>query len=594
VPPMRDYRNWVEAYDTLTDADRAVILRHIDTMAQRPLISVVMPTYNTPEAYLRCAIESVRRQLYTHWELCIADDASSEPHVRRILEEYRAREPRIKVTYRAQNGHISAASNSAIALATGEFVAFLDHDDELTGHALYMVAVELEAHPAAEIVYSDEDKLAVDGSRFDPYFKPDWDPDLFLAQNLVSHLCVCRTERVREVGGFRPGYDGAQDWDLLMRIAERVPAAHIRHVPHILYHWRAVPGSTALAIGEKSYVSAAQHRTLAAHFARRGERVEILPVAGLCWRIRYPLPDPAPLVTVIIPTRDRVALLRRCITSLRERTVYPGLELVVIDNQSTEPATLAYLAELADEPDVTLLRYDAPFNYSAICNLGARHARGHVLALLNNDVEAASTRWLEEMVSQACRPEIGAVGAMLYYPNDTIRHAGVILGLGTSRIAAHAYAYRPRGYAGQIGRALLSQTLSAITAACLVVRREVFEEVYGFEEALPSAYNDVDLCLRIRERGYRNLWTPYAELYHHAAASRGYEDTPAKRKRLQREAEYMRRRWDGSLRNDPAYNPNLSLDGESFTLAFPPRAPKPWLEPAAGDPPVREPAGSRA
>ena len=591
--PMRDYRNWVEAYDTLTDADRALILRHIDTLVQRPLISVVMPTYNTPEAYLRRAIESVRRQLYTHWELCIADDASSEPHVRRILEEYRAQDPRIKVTYRAQNGHISAASNSAITLATGEFVALLDHDDELAGHALYMVAVELEAHPAAEIVYSDEDKLAVDGSRFDPYFKPDWDPDLFLAQNLVSHLCVCRTERVREVGGFRPGYDGAQDWDLLMRIAERVPAAHIRHVPHILYHWRAVPGSTALAIGEKSYVSAAQYRTRAAHFARRGERVEILPVAGLCWRIRYPLPDPAPLVTVIIPTRDRVALLRRCITSLRERTVYPGLELVVIDNQSAEPATLSYLAELANEPDVTLLRYDAPFNYSAISNLAARHARGQVLALLSNDVEAASTRWLEEMVSQACRPEIGAVGAMLYYPNDTIQHAGVILGLGTSGIAAHAYAHRPRGYAGQVGRALLSQTLSAITAACLVVRREVFEEVNGFDEALSSAYYDVDLCLRIRQRGHRNLWTPYAELYHHASASRGYEDTPAKRKRLQHEAEYMRRRWGGSLRNDPAYNPNLSLDGESFTLAFPPRAPRPWLEPAAGDPPVREPAGSR-
>ena len=571
---MRDYRNWVETYDTLSDTDRSLIRRHIDTLSRRPLISVVMPVYNTAESYLRDAIESVRRQLYPHWELCIADDGSSEPHVRRVLEEYREGDSRIAVMYRTHNGHISAATNSATTLATGEFVALLDHDDELAEHALYMVAVELEAHPAAEILYSDVDKLTADGRRFDPYFKPDWNPDLFLAQNLVSHLCVCRTARLRELGGFDPEYNGAQDWDLTMRIAERVPAAHIRHIPSILYHWRAVPGSTALAMSEKSYVSAAHHRALAVHFGRRGERVEILPVAGHCWRIRYPLPEPAPLVSVIIPTRDRVALLRRCIASLRDCTVYPRLELVVIDNRSVAPATLAYLAELAHAPDVTLLRYDAPFNSSAIANLGARHARGQVLALLNDDLEATSADWLEEMVSQACRREVGAVGAMLYYPNDTIQHAGVVLGLGAHGVAAHAYAFRPRGYADQTGRALLSQTVSAVAAACLVVRREVFEEVNGFDETLTTAYNDVDLCLRIRERGYRNLWTPYAELYHHTSGS-GSEDTPAKRKS---EAEYMRWRWDGSLRNDPAYNPNLSLDGESFTLAFPPRARRPWRE----------------
>ncbi|HYV56316.1 MAG TPA: glycosyltransferase family 2 protein, partial [Candidatus Nitrosopolaris sp.] len=394
-------------------------------------------------------------------------------------------------------------------------------------------------------------------------------------QNLVSHLCVCRTARLRELGGFDPEYNGAQDWDLIIRIAERAPAAHIRHIPSILYHWRAVPGSTALAIDEKSYVSAAQHRTLAAHFARRGERVEILPAAAHGWRIRYPLPEPAPLVSVILPTRDRLALLRRSLASLRERTVYPRLELVVIDNRSMEPATQAYLAELANEPDVTVLRDDAPFSSSAINNLGARHARGQVLAFLDDDVEATSVNWLEEMVSQACRREVGAVGAMLYYPNDTIHHAGVVLGLGAHGVAAHAHAFRPRGYAGQMGRALLSQTLSAVTAACLVVRREVFEEVNGFDETLSTAYHDVDLCLRIRARGYRNLWTPYAELYHHASAT-AYEDTSPKRQQLESTVEHMRRRWDGSLANDPAYNPNLSLDGDSFTLAFPPRAPRPW------------------
>lgn len=573
-----DYQSWIDSYDTLSDADRAQISRHADAFAIRPRFSIVMPTYETPENWLRRAIESVRGQLYPHWELCIADDGSSQPHVHRVLEEYRLLDPRIKVAHRPRRGHIAAASNTALELATGDYVALLDHDDELAERALYMMAVEINAHPSAELIYSDEDKITPQGRRSDPYFKPDWNPDLFLAQNLVTHLCVARMTRVREVGCFRVGYEGAQDWDLAMRIAERVPAARIRHVPEILYHWRIVPGSTALAVGEKSYASDAQRQTLASHFERVGDSVEILPVAGICWRIKYPLPRPAPWVTAIIPTRDRVDLLRRCVESLRTHTAYPRLELVVVDNQSTDAMTLAYLKELARTPGVTVIRYDAPFNYAAINNLGARHARGEMLALLNNDVEAASSGWLEEMVSQACRPEVGAVGAMLYYPNDTIQHAGVILGLGTSAIAAHAYAYRPRGYAGQIGRALLAQNLSAVTAACLVVRRAVYEEVGGFDEHLAIAYNDVDFCLRIRARGYRNLWTPYAELYHHESASRGLENTAAKLERLARDAEYMRRRWGAALDVDPAYNPNLALDGDSFSLAFPPRGRKPWLE----------------
>ena len=592
---VSDYQDWIDAYDTPTEADRALIRQHIDRLPNRPLFSILMPTYDTPEAWLRRAIESVRRQLYPHWELCIADDASSAPHVRRVLEEYRQRDARIKVVYRERRGHISAASNSALALANGAFVALLDHDDELAERALYLMAVEIDRYPAADVLYSDEDKLTVSGQRFHPYFKPDWNPDLFLAQNLVTHLCVCRAARVQEVNGFRPGYEGAQDWDLVMRIAERTPPANIRHVPHILYHWRTAPGSTALAIGEKGYASAAQYRTLSTHFERLGQHVDILPVAGLCWRIRYPLPQPVPAVTVIVPTRDRGALLRRCLTSLRERSAYPRLQFVVVDNQSTDRATLAYLAELAAEPDVTVVRYDAPFNFSAINNVGARHARGDVLAMINNDVEAISSGWLEEMVSQACRPDIGAVGAMLYYPNDTIQHAGVILGLGTSGIGAHAYAFRPRGYVGQIGRAVLTQNVSAVTAACLVLRRQVFEEVGGFDEAqLKIAYNDLDLCLRIRGRGYRNLWTPHAEFYHRESASRGHEDTPAKRQRFRQEIEYMRRRWGGALQQDPAYNPNLSLDGESFTLAFPPRTPKPWLDVAEDEAPAVAQADSSA
>jgi GT2 family glycosyltransferase len=593
-PEASTYPEWVRTYDTLTDVDRALIRRHVEALAHKPLVSIVMPTYETPERWLRRAIDSVLAQLYPHWELCIADDGSSAPHVRRVLEEYRERDARIRVVYRPRRGHISAASNSGLDLVRGELTAFLDHDDELAEHALYLMVAEVNAHPSAEIVYSDEDKLDEQGERIEPYFKPDWNPDLFLAQNLVTHLCVCRTARVREVGGFRVGYEGAQDWDLVMRIAERVAPEDIRHVPHVLYHWRAVSGSTALAIGEKRYATAAQQRTLATHFARRGETVDLLPVAGVCWRVRYPLPRVPPLVSVVVSTRDQERLLRRAVRSVRERTVYPRIELVIVDNQSRDPATLAYLAELAREPDVRIVRHEGPFNFAELNNVGAQHARGEVLALLNDDVEAIGPGWLEEMVSQACRPEIGAVGAMLYYHDETIQHAGIILGLGTSGIAAHAYSRRPRGYAGQIGRALLAQDLSAVTGACLVIRRTVFDEVGGFDAThLAIAYNDVDLCLRIRERGYRILWTPYAELYHVESASRGYEDTPEKRTRFEREVEYMRRRWGAVLAHDPAYNPNLSLVGESFTPALPPRTEKPWLEESTPGQWLRAQAGGR-
>jgi O-antigen biosynthesis protein len=567
-----DYSHWVATYDALTDADRARIRRHIDALPLKPRISVVMQTDDIPEPWLRAAVESVRRQLYPYWELCVA--ASSALHVRRILEELRTSDPRIRVALHPMNGHVAA--NSALALATGEWVLLLDQDDELAEHALYMVAVEANAAPAAGLVYSDEDKLDEDGRRYDPYFKPDWNPDLFLGQNLVTHLCACRTDLVREAGGFRPGYEGAQDWDLVMRIVERIPASHIRHIPHVLYHRRASAGPTALATNGNHHVRSAQRKALASHFERIGQRVELVPTADVYWRVRYPLPEPPPLVSVIIPTRDRVDLLRRCVESIVRRTTYLHVELVILDNQSTDPQTLAYLEELGTRANCHILRFDAPFNYAAINNFAVQHARGEVLALVNNDIEVISPDWLEEMVSQALRPEIGAVGAMLYYPQDTIQHAGVILGLGG--IAAHAYSHRPRGYAGQMNRARLVQNLSAVTGACLVMRRSLFEEMGGLDaDHLPIAYNDIDLCLRLQARGYRNLWTPYAELYHHESASRGYDREPEKLARFQREIDYMMQPWGGLLRNDPAYNPNLALDRESFSVTFRPRTSRPWL-----------------
>ena len=574
-----EYGEWVRRYDTLTDRDRAAIKRHIECLPYQPLISLVMPTYNTPKKWLRRAIYSVKKQLYPHWELCIADDASSKVHVRKILREYQAKDPRIKIVFRKDTGHIAAASNSAIEMATGEFLAFLDHDDEVSEHALYMIAVELNSHEDTDLIYSDEDKINERGRRYDPYFKPDWNPALFLAQNYLCHLLVCRTRVVQELGGFREGYEGSQDWDLTMRISERIPANHCRHIPHVLYHWRAIPGSAARRPDEKKYVREAQRRTLESHFARLGLKVTIVPAAGNYWRIKYLLQSP-PLVTLIIPTRNQFELLERCVESIYRKTTYPNFELIIVDNQSDETTTLNYLTELERDRGVKVLRYDAPFNFSAINNFAVQHAGGEIVGLINNDLEVMTPEWLDEMVSHAVQPETGAVGAMLYYPDDTIQHAGVILGIGAGAAgeAGHAYKTQPRGYAGQASRALLCQNLCAVTGACLVVRRKLFEEVGGLNETnLPIAYNDVDLCLRIRERGYRNLWTPYAELYHHESASRGYEDTPEKKIRFEKEREYMRRSWGELLLNDPAYNHNLALDKETFSLAIPPRVTKPWL-----------------
>jgi O-antigen biosynthesis protein len=580
-----EYADWVAQYDTLTDADRGEISRHIAQLSYKPVISLIMPVYNTPERWLRLAIESVQRQLYRDWELCVADDASSDPIVKEILQEYAAKDKRIKVSFRQENGHISAASNTAIETATGEFIAFLDHDDELFEHALYMVAVELNAFRDTDLIYSDEDKIDEKGRRYNPYFKPDWNPALFSAQNFICHLAVYRTRIIRELGGLRVGYEGAQDWDLAMRVTEKVSAERIRHIPHLLYHWRAIEGSTAVSDEQKRYARAAQQRTLVAHFERIGKTVQVLPAAAQYWRIKYSLPEPAPKVTLIIPTRNGFALLWRCVESIYAKTTYRSFELIIVDNQSNDPKLLEYFAQLESERKVRILRYDAPFNYAAINNLAVQSASGDVIGLLNNDLEVITPDWLEEMVGHAVQPEVGAVGAMLYYPNDMIQHAGVILGIGSPPpgVAGHAHKNFRRGYHGQGSRASLCQNLSAVTAACLVVRREVFEEVGGLDEKnLPIAFNDVDFCLRLVERGYRNVWTPYAEFYHHESASRGYENTPEKQDRFLGECRYMKQRWQALLVNDPAYNPNLAIGREPFMLSFPPRVTKPWLNARAG------------
>jgi glycosyltransferase involved in cell wall biosynthesis/TolA-binding protein len=570
--PHNDYTEWVRRYDSLDEEGRRRIEERIDGLPRFPLISVLMPVYNAPVAWLEQAIDSVRAQLYGNWELCIADDASTQPAVRRMLEQQSQRDARIKVVYREQNGHISASSNSALALASGEFVALLDHDDMLAETALFRIAEAIIAHPDAVLFYSDEDKVDADNRRYDPYFKPDYNYELLLAQNMICHLGAYRTATLRELGGFRTGVEGAQDYDLALRVTERATVAQVVHLPYVLYHWRAIAGSTALAAGEKNYAAQAGRQAVADHLARCGVAAEVLPapVTPDVNRVRFACPVPQPLVSILIPTRDRADLLGMCLDSLIERSTYSNYEVIIIDNGSVEEATRELFARLP-QPRFKVVRDESPFNFSALNNHAARVASGQFLCLMNNDIEILTPGWLEEMVAFAARPEIGCVGARLWYPDGRLQHGGVVLGVGG--IAGHAHKYLPRGQNGYFGRAILHQAYSAVTAACLLLRREVFEQVGGLDEQLAIAFNDIDFCLRVRAAGYRNVWTPYAEMIHHESASRGEEDNPEKIARFGREIAFVEARWGDQLRTDPAYNPNLTLVHEDYSLAWPPRMP---------------------
>ncbi|MDB6148455.1 MAG: glycosyl transferase family 2, partial [Spartobacteria bacterium] len=585
--PAENYQSWIEHYEQPNRLQMLELKRRARSLPHKPLISVLLPTYNTPRKWLTAAIESVRRQTYSHWELCISDDGSSNPEVRQVLDSYVKRDSRIRVTYRDVNGHISASSNSALALARGEFVALLDHDDEFPPYALYAVALELNRSPDLDLIYGDEDKIDEHGGRYDPYFKSDWNPDLLTAQNCISHLGAFRTERLREIGGFQEGVEGCQDWDIALRITEGIPASRIRHIPRVLYHWRAIPGSTALALEEKNYIDRTGRKMLTEHFERLGVSAAVTPVEGGHWRIKYAITS-EPLVTIIIPTRNQGRLLRRCLESIDKKTGYRNYELLIVDNRSNELESISYLSELRQR-GIKILNYTRPFNYSAINNAAVKDARGDLVCFLNNDMEVITPEWLEEMVSHALRPEIGAVGAKLYFPDETLQHTGIILGLGGP--AGHVLYKFNGNTGGYYNRARLVCNYSAVTAACMMVRKSVFAEVGGFDqENLPVSYNDVDLCLRILAAGYRNLYTPFAQFYHHESASRGEDASKENRARSQAEIEYMWKRWGQLLLRDPGYNPNLSLQREDYSLAAPPRLKPIWEESALDEPGTPVPA----
>lgn len=562
----RLYLDWL-AEAELRQPSAEQVQHRIRKLRCQPLISILLPTFNTPPEWLRACVDSVRHQTYPHWQLCIADDGSTRAETWQLLQALAAADRRIELQRCEKNRGIAAASNQALAAARGELTAFLDHDDCLAPNALYHVARALSRHPTADLFYSDEDKIDHAGERFDPHFKPDWSPDLALAQNYVNHLAVYRTSLLRALGGLRQGLDGSQDHDLLLRAWRQIadPAAVV-HIPRILYHWRAGDGSTAADPAHKPHTGSAGLKAVRGYLAAAHPDAcaEPGPLPN-SFRVRWPLPATPPLVSVLIPTRDRLDLLQPCLEAILEHTDYRAVEILIIDNGSRCQATRKYLQDIEQDPRVRVLHWPDRFNFSAIINNAAAQASGELLLLLNNDTVAINADWLSELVSQALRPAIGCVGAKLMFPDDRVQHGGIILGIGG--VAGHAHKYFDRHAHGYFGRLQLVHNLSAVTAACLMVRRELFAQVGGFDaEHLPVSFNDVDFCLRVRDAGYRNLWTPYAQLYHRESASRGADDSPAKQARFNQELDWMQRRWGRRLRLDPAYNRNLTLQHEDFSL----------------------------
>jgi GT2 family glycosyltransferase len=493
------------------------------------------------------------------------------------LEGAAKSDSRIKVTYRDKNGHIAENTNSALKLATGDYVGALDHDDELAEHALFWFADEIRRHPDTAIIYCDEDKLDADGQRSAPLFKPDWNPALITAQNYVCHLTVYRRSVLERARGFRVGFEGSQDHDLLLRCADAVEPGQIRHIPRVLYHWRSHAESTASESGleGKPYAWDAGARAIREHLGRRGIAATVRQTAGQFYQVDYACPSLTPKVTVIIPTALKLEFVQRSMTSVLRQTTYPNVEFIVTTNRDRLQAAAPrnFIEGLMADPRVRLLVYDElPFNYSRTNNRAVRDSDAPIICFLNDDVEVITPDWLEKLVARVMQQGVGAVGAMLYYPSDTIQHAGVILGMGG--VAGHPFLNLPRGSKGYYGRAILEQDLSCVTAACMVMRREAFDASGGFDEELAIAFNDVELCVRLRQKGWRILWTPAVEMYHHESTSVGKHNAPHRYSLFQQEVKLMRERWGDLLDADPFYNPNLSLASLNYTLAFPPRLSK--------------------
>ena len=533
----------------------------------RPKISFVVPLYKTPEKYLRRLTESFQEQTYSNWELCFSDGSGAQSPLTELLKELTAKDNRIKYVSHEEPLQISENTNSAIEIATGDFIAFADHDDELTPNALFECVKAINEKPQTLVIYTDEDKMSMDGHKFfQPHFKPDYNPDLLCTVNYICHLFVVSRKVIEKVGGLRSEFDGAQDYDFVLRCVEAVKDEEICHIPKILYHWRCHEDSTAENPESKLYAFEAGRRAVQAHYERTGIHAEVFEGEYLgLYRTKF-IRDHDPLISIIIPNKDHIDDLKRCMESIEQKSTYKNYEYIIVENNSTDPATFEYYKKLeAENPKVRMVYWDGVFNYSAINNYGASFAKGEYLLLLNNDTEIINPDCLEELLGYCMRKDVGAVGARLYYEDDTIQHAGVVIGFGG--IAGHCFVQQKRGTTGYCHRIICAQDYSAVTAACMMVKKSAFDAVGGLSEELAVAFNDIDFCMKLRKAGYLIVYNPYAELYHYESKSRGLEDTPEKVARFNKEIATFEKKWPEILENgDPYYNPNLTLKSQDFSL----------------------------
>lgn len=565
--PQQNYNHWLEKNENRIISE-FLASRKLD---HKPKIAIITPLYNAPSKYFRECVRSVLAQTYENWELCIHNDASTMyleniTYIQKLVQ----RDPRIKFSTSDTNQNISGSTNSALKLTDADYFILLDNDDALHPQALQVIVSELNRDPDIKYIYTDEDKMEPEGSRTEPILKPDWAPHFLLSMMYTTHISLFRTDLVRKIGGFRIGFEGSQDYDLVLRYTESLNRNEISHIPIPLYHWRKIPGSTAVSYEAKGQAKNASRKALQETIQRRGVDAKVLDgMTKPSFRIKYKIKD-NPLISIIIPTYNQKAVLQKCIDSVLTKTTYRNYEIIVVDNRSNEPETLEYLKKLNTHRKIKVVRYNKPFNYSEVNNFGYKHSKGEHILLLNNDTEVINNGWLTSLVELSQLPEVGAVGAMLLYPNETYQHTGIITGIGGDEpdrgVAGHSFRMKHKHYAGLIGEAHIIRNVSGVTGACLMVKRSIFELVGGLNPKLRVAFNDVDFCLEIDKAGYYNLYTPFAQLYHYESISRGDDQEPGRRPEFIREINYMKNKWGERLKNDPYYNPNLTLRLEDYSL----------------------------
>lgn len=561
---QRDYGNYEDFLKKYGVKEEELARQRQEVFENGPCFSIAVPLYQTKEKYLREMIESVQAQTYTNWELCLADGSGREHSLQPVAGEYIAKDKRIKYCLLDSNEGIAGNTNEALKMAEGDFVVLTDHDDLLSPEALYQCAKAVQKEPQTDVIYSDEDKVDMSGKKFfEPHFKSDYNIDLLCTMNYICHLFVVRKDVMERAGLFESCYDGAQDHDFILRCTEK--AEHIVHIPKVLYHWRCHAQSTSENPESKLYAFENGCKAVKAHYDRIGipAEVEQGPFYGM-YRTHY-LWKEQPLVSILIPNKDHVADLKKCMDSIEEKSTYRNFEFIIVENNSTEEETFAYYKEIEKRDNVRVLYYKEDFNYSRINNFGTKEANGEYVLLLNNDTEMIEPDSIKEMLDVCMRPDVGIVGAKLIFEDNTIQHAGVIIGFGG--VAGHAFIGQDRDDNGYFSRIISVQDLSAVTAACLMVRRSVFDEVEGLNEDFKVAFNDIDFCLKVRKAGYLVVYNPYAQFYHYESKSRGQEDSADKVARFQQEIGLFGERWGELLENgDSYYNPNLTLDKADFSL----------------------------